>query len=143
MNDLTGPNLPAQQVATGQTATLGIALNRFSYLTLRTMNAVIAPGTRGRSDRGLLTFGRTTIEMWQVFDNALVPSVRAVYPYLPAGWYWPQLQLMKDTPAQLGNGKDVIRALSFQAFPYINPDRSTTLYSEEDSAFPPDVLIPQ
>ncbi len=152
MNDITGPTLPAQKVETGEMAMIGCAFNRFSYSSRTSLTLRAGPGRRGRFSRGLLRFGRTTFELWQVFENALDAGVRAVYPNLPLGYYWPQVELLSKDSPRIGN-QDELWVASFEAQPYhvpqANPsavvggEREFFLYSQADASFPTAVLVPQ
>lgn len=152
MNDITGPTLPAQKVETGEMAQIGVAFNRFSYGTRATLNTHTGPGRRGRFDRGLLKFGRYTFQLWQVFENATDATVRALYPGLPLGFYWPQVELLSKDSPRIGN-QDELWVPTFEAQPYFTPqavattvasgEREFFLYSQADADFPAAVLVPQ
>jgi len=165
-NDLVGPMLPAQKVDNGEVGTIGLALNRFSAYALEYLRATQGQlgstslnGRRSRFSRGSLIYGAYTFELWQVFDNALDATVRASYPGLEYGWYWPQVELLAEDFVQLGNGKDRIQLLSLEAQPAFTPvignsggtpfvttgDREFFLYSNADAYFTgaPAVLLPQ
>jgi len=152
MNDITGPTLPAQKVETGEMAQVAVAFNRFSYATRTLLVTRAGPGRRGRFSRGLLRYGRTTFAMWQVFENATDATVRALYPGLPLGFYWPQVELLtKDSP-RIGN-QDELWVAGFECQPYHTPqaqanavaagEREFFLYGQADALFPAAVLVPQ
>lgn len=162
MNDVTGPLLPAQKVDGGEMATIAVALNYFSYSTFSTMRLWSANtgaahmGRRNRFSRGLTRYGRATFRLWQVFENALDSGIRATYPNLPLGRYWPQVELItKEVPRE--GTQDQLIVVTFEAQPYFVPQASPTtvasgereffLFSELDADFPNSpnggVLVPQ
>lgn len=152
MNDITGPTLPAQKLETGEMGLIGCAFNRFSYGTRLALINRSGPGRRNRFDRGVLKYGRYTFEMWQVFENSLDASIRAIYPNLPRGFYFPQVELLSKESPRYGN-QDELWVASFEAQPYYVPqsnpsvvqtgEREFFLYGQDDSLFPAAVLVPQ
>lgn len=162
MNDITGPGLPAQKVDGGQMAIVATAFNYFSYSTFSTMRLWNANygaahlGRRNRFSRGLTRFGRATFRLWQVFENALDSTVRASYPNLPLGRYWPQVELITQEVPREGT-QDQLVVVTFECQPYFVPQALSTtvaagereffLYSELDADFPNSpnggVLVPQ
>lgn len=152
MNDITGPTLPAQKLETGQMAIIASALNRFSKTTWAAMLLRAGPPRRGRFDRGLLKYGRSTFQLWQVFENATDASVRSLYPGLEMGFYWPQVELVDQNFVRLGN-QDQLLVLTLEAQPYFVPQANATvvapgereffLMSLSDGDFPAEVRVPQ
>ncbi len=152
MNDITGPMLPAQKVEGGEFATLSVAFNRFSQGTRTSLLSRDGSGRRGRFSRGLLRFGRSTFSLWQVYENYLDAGVRALYPNMLPGFYWPQVELVSKDLPRLGN-QDELWVPTFEAQPYWTPqanpavvaagEREFFLYSQSLSDFPADVLVPQ
>lgn len=152
MNDIFGPRLPGQRVEGGEIATISAPLNRFSKQSLQALLAAVAPQRRNRYSRGQLVFGRNTFELWQVFENYWDVTVRALYPNMEPGFYWPQVQLMvKDLP-RLGN-QDQLYVLNCEAHPKWVPQADPTvvaagereffLYSTNSADFPAAVQVPQ
>jgi hypothetical protein len=152
MNDITGPNLPAQKVETGEMATIAVAFNRFSQSTRNSLFTRAGLPRRSRFSRGLLKYGRSTFYLWQVFENATDATVRALYPNLPLGFFWPQVELVMKDGARLGN-QDELWVATFEAQPYFVPQASPTqvavgerefwLYAQDDASFPAAVQVPQ
>jgi hypothetical protein len=169
-NDLVGPSLPAQKIDNGEVGSLGLALNRFSKSTLQVLRLLRAgggvssnPGRRNRYSRGGLVYGSRTFQLWCVFDNALDgagalcatnAAPRSLFPGLEAGFWFPQVEILAESDMQLGNGKDEVKLMTFEAQPYFQPissgytavnsgDRQFTLYSNLDAAFPAVVCAPQ
>lgn len=152
MNDITGPMLPAQKVEGGEMATIAVAFNRFSAATRALLVARDGGGRRGRFSRGLLRFGRTTFELWQVFENYLNADVRALYPSMSIGFYWPQVEMVGRDMPRLGN-QDELWVPTFEAQPLFVPQADPTtvgagerefyLYSQDPANFPAGVQVPQ
>lgn len=152
MNDITGPGLPAQKVEGGEMATIGVAFNRFSQTTRNSVLARAGLPRRTRWSRGLLKFGRVTLSLYQVFENATDAAVRALYPGLPMGFYWPQCELIVKELPRIGN-QDELWVATFEAQPYFVPQANATtvaagereffLYAQDDASFPAAVLVPQ
>lgn len=154
MNDVAGPDIPAQKKDGGHGATLSVLLNRFSQGTF----AYLRPaGLQGRFSRGQLIYGVKTFELWQVFENYLDATVRAQYPDLPIGYYWPQVDWTEteDMPGNidqkvlcqweasaqwtgLANGVGLANANQVVA-----GNRRWLLYSQNVADFPAAVLVPQ
>lgn len=151
-NDVFGPLLPGQRVEGGEMATISAALNRFSKGTLQAMLAVIGPARRTRYSRGQYVFGRNTFQLWQVFENYWDSSIRALYPNLEPGYYWPQVQLVQKQLPRMGN-QDQLYVLNAEAHPYWTPQADATtvaagerefrLYSVTAADFPAAVQVPQ
>jgi len=161
-NDVTGPSLPAQRIENGEMATMAIGLNRFSKATWYSMLAATAPSRRGRFSRGLTTFGSgglaqgagTTAQLWMVFENFLDASVRALFPSMEQGWYWPMVQIQGKEFPRMGNGNDTLLVIRAEAHPIHTvqadvaaavgaTERQWLLYSTTAGDFPAGTLIPQ
>lgn len=151
-NDVFGPLLPGQRVEGGEMATISAPLNRFSKGTLQALLGVIAPVRRTRYSRGRLVFGRNTFSLWQVFENYWDATIRALYPNLEPGYYWPQVCLVQKDLPRVGN-QDQLYVLNCEAHPYWTPqadpttvaagEREFQLYSVNPSDFPAAVQVPQ
>lgn len=152
MNDITGTTLPAQKVEGGEMANVAVAFNRFSQGTRDALIARSGGGRRGRYTRGLLRFGRATFQLWQWFENYGDETVRALYPGMRIGFYWPQVEMVgKDLP-RLGTA-DELWVPTFECQPYFVPQVSATsvsagereffLYSQDPADFPAAVQVPQ
>lgn len=140
-NDIGGGEIPVQEVEGGEQAMIACALNRFSKSTYAAI--LLATGQvpiRNRFSRGLLRRGRTTMCLWMVFENATDPVIRALYPNLELGWFFPQVQITTREFQRNGTA-DQLWVLNGQATPYRIPSTGEwMLYSSADSAFPPAVL---
>ena len=156
MNDITGPTLPAQKIDNGESATVGILLNRFSKSTLAAAlnlqaGALINNGTgtlgrRSRFSRGQLQYGITTCQLYLVYDLVAgdPTNARIMYPGIEMGWYFPQVEIINQKPIG-GNGRDQQWLVVLDAQPVFTPqasinsvgasERQFFLYSLADSNF--------
>jgi len=160
MNDIAGRTLPAQKKDDGQSATIAALLNRFSQDTLyeaRSADLFYGAGRQGRFARGTLMYGVKTFELWQVFENYLDVDTRAMFPDLPIGYYWPQVEwvALEDVPGN--SDQKVLCQWEASALWTGLPDgigtsatvaagtREWMLFSQVDdlARFPADVRIPQ
>jgi len=162
MNDIAGRTLPAQKKDDGQTATIAALINRMSQdvlWNLRASELVKNAGRQGRFARGQLMYGIKTFELWQVFENYLDVDTRALYPDLPIGYYWPQVEwaVLEDAP---GNSDQKVLC-QWEATPMftglpamvgttsanqvVAGTREWLLFSQSDdlTTFPLDVRVPQ
>jgi hypothetical protein len=152
MNDITGPVLPGQKVATGEMAVIAVPFSRWSWSTVQALVARTGPGRRDRFSRGRLKYGLVTFSLWQVFENSLDAATRALYPNLPRGFYFPQVEATEKSFPRLGN-QDALWVPTWEAQPYfipqVNPtvvaagEREFLLYSWADADFPAATLVPQ
>lgn len=116
-NDMTGPSLPAQRIENGEVGNLAIGLNRFSKATWLGFLASNAPGNRGRWSRSNLVFGGIAVQLWMVFENFLDNTVKAQFPSMEIGWYWPQVHITGKEYPRLGNGQDTLLVIHGEAHP--------------------------
>lgn len=158
INSIGGNAVPMQRTEQGETATLGLLLNRYSKSAYDALLKVGASGgeagLRNRFSRGSLAFGPGSFEVWQVFENATPAAQAAGYRSvgLELGYYWPQVNLADHNRDMLGTDVEKL-LLVLECFPYWVPqasynsvtgfERSWQLYSKGDAAFPADVLVPQ
>lgn len=154
INDVAGPDVPAQKKDGGRVASVSVLFNRFSHWAA---DDLTPPGQAGRFSRGLLVYGVKTFEVWQVFENWLDVDVRAQFPDLPIGFYWPQVDwtAQEETPGNI----DEKRLFQWEASeqwtgmptgvgvnsPNVVPagSREWLLFSQNPAAFPADVRVPQ
>ena len=151
-NTLHGPQLPAQRVEAGESAHYVAGLNRFSQSTYNTLQTAVGANRRSRFSRGLLVFGRTTFKLWAVFENYLDANVRALFPGLQPGFYFPQCHLLSKQTPRMGT-IDTLNILDCDIQPYYTPqansaavaagEREFLLYSQHPDDFPAEVLVPQ
>jgi len=148
MNDIAGTSLAAQEKDDGQIAAIGVLLNRFSQTTLF---ALRPSGFQARFSRGQLVYGYKTFALWMVFENFLDAATRAMYPNLPIGYYWPQVDWVDIEDAPGNQDQKVMcqwkasNQWTGQASPDVVADgeRSWFLYSQNVAYFPASVLVPQ
>lgn len=100
INDVAGPDVPAQKKDGGRVAAVSVLFNRFSHWAVADLKP---PGQQGRFNRGQLIYGVKSFQVWQVFENYLDAATRAMYPDLPIGYYWPQVDWAadEDTPGNI------------------------------------------
>lgn len=155
MNDVTGGALPAQKVDQGEFAQITCGLNYFSQSTLNQIDALRYNTHRGRFSnfsRGRLRYGFQTFELWMLYENYLAPNAQVLYPDLPPGYYWPQVELVGKQEARLGT-TDQLCVLSLEAQPKWTGqananavalgEREWVLYSQRIEDFPAAVRVPQ
>lgn len=152
-NDVAGPSLPMDMIENGEMANIASGLNRFSKGTFFGMLAATANSRRSRWSRGLPTFGRTTIELWMVFENYFLANAQVFFPNLEIGWYFPQVKVQAKEIPRIGNGQDQLLVLHGEAHPKFQyqsdptvvaqGDREWLLYSTDPTLFPAAVLVPQ
>ncbi len=151
-NDIGGGQIPMQQVEQGEMAVLASAINRFSKSTYQTLlQQTQQLGRRAAFSRGRLRFGRTTFKLWMVYENALDAIVRAEFPGLEMGWYFPTVQIENRSFERMGTA-DELWVMNATAFPLYTPFSGNAgalaggtwlLYSKDDADFPDDVKVPQ
>jgi len=159
MNDIAGPDVPAQKKDGGRLAAISVLLNRFSHWALDDLKPL---GQQGRFNRGLLVYGVKTFELWQVYENGVAAlgdaGLRALYPDLPLGYYWPQVDWVtnEETPGNVDEQVLVQWEASelFTGLPTLvgttpvgnavpNGAREWLLFSQAVAAFPDEVRVPQ
>jgi len=151
--DNSGPRLPEQRSEGGETASLAIGLNRFSKATWYSMLDAVAPTRRSAWSRGRPVFGRSTIQLWMVFENYSDVGTRDKFPSMEQGWYWPQVLMTGREHPRMGNGQETLLVVHAEAHPFRTPqadhkrlvagEREWSLYSITPADFPASVLVPQ
>ncbi len=161
INDLAGPDVPAQKKDGGRLASISVLFNRFSHWALDDLRP---PGRASRFSRGQTVYGVKTFELWQVYENTVLavgPPVNAdlgaLYPDLPWGFYWPQVDWVTDehTPGNIDE-KVLVQWEASEVFTglptlvgradgatVIASHREWVLFSQAAADFPAAVRVPQ